>query len=298
MRFPDPTAPDLAAWLSGEFRALTATTSTDPTRPLSRAQVLVDDAAVLREAHRRLQGRDVTPQAGATYISGWFAGELGRIVGLGLASAGAGLVLDGGTMIFDVVEEGWPERVRPGRVRAIVAPDHPWAGSADVEVVPAEEVLPRTMAALVEVAAPLIEACRGLAKVSVSGLWDEVADGVVSELAYCDKLDVTPLAEEIVTAAVAVPGMPWKARPKLVWAESDVLGRVLIAQKGGCCLAFTCRREPAPESELTGPQLAYRQRFGLDPVGKRYCGTCRFRDLDDVVERRVAWAELNRRQAS
>ena len=295
MRFPEPTAPDLSTWCRAELAALTAPENPGedgPVRPLTRAQILADDAAVLRSAHRRLTDLDVTPQAAATYISGWFNGGVGRIVSLGLATAGAGLLLDPDALVFDVVEEKWPEQIHPGRVRAVVAPGHRWAGSPGVEVVGAEEVLPRTMAALIEVLTPMVAACRGLARVSRVGLWDQVADGVVCDLAHREGLQVTPLAEEVVEAAVALAGMPWKARPRLVWAHSEVLGRVLVAQKGGCCLAFTNKREPAPECELSPAMLAYRERFGVDRPGKRYCSTCPFRDTAEVVERRVAWAEI------
>lgn len=295
MHFPEPSAPDLAGWCRGELAVLTAPEhpgEDGPVQALTRAQILADDAAVLRDAHRRLTDLEVTPQAAATYISGWFNGGVGRLVSLGLATAGAGLLLDPDTLVFEVVEDKWPERIRPGRVRAVVAPGHRWAGSPDAEVVPAAEVLPRTMAALIDVVGPIVEACRGLARVSRVGLWDQVADGLVCDLAYREGLRVTPLAEEVVEAAVALAGMPWRARPRLVWAHSEILGRMLVAQKGGCCLAFTSKREPAPECELSPAMLAYRQRFGVDRPGKRYCATCPFRDTADVVERRVAWAEL------
>jgi hypothetical protein len=298
VRFPEPTAPDLARWCRDELAALTApeTPGEDgPVRPLSYAAVLADDAAVLRSAHRRLTGLDVTPQAAATYISGWFNGGVGRLVSLGLATAGAGLLLDPRELVFDVVEDRWPEQIHPGRVRAVVAPGHRWAGGPGVEVVDVDEVLPRTMTALVEVLTPLVEACRGLARVSRVGLWDQVADGLVCDLAQREGMHVTPLAEEVALAAVAIAGMPWKARPRLVWAHSEVLGRMLVAQKGGCCLAFTNKREPTPESELSPALLAYRQRFGIDRPGKRYCTTCPFRDTAEVVERRVAWAEIRHR---
>lgn len=295
MRFPEPTAPDLAGWCRGELAALTAPESPGehgPVQPLTRAEILADDAAVLRDAHRRLTGLGVTSQAAATYLSGWFNGGVGRLISLGLATAGAGLLIDPDALVFDVVEEKWPERIRLREARAVVAPGHRWAGSPGVEVVAADEVLPRTMAALVEVLTPVVEACRGLARVSRVGLWDQVADGVVCDLAYREGLRVTPLAEEVVEAAVALAGMPWKARPRLVRARSEVLGPMLIAQKGGCCLAFTNKREPAPEAELSPAMLAYRQRFGVDRPGKRYCATCPFRDTAEVVERRVAWAEI------
>ncbi len=295
MQFPEPTSPDLDTWRRVELAELTAPPepgADGPVRSFSLADLLTRDAAVLRDGHRRLLDKQVTPQAAATYLAGWFGGGVARLVGLGLASAGAGLLLDDADLVFDVVEDGWPEQIRPGSMRAFVAPDHSWAGSPGAEVVDAADVLPRTMAALVELVTPILDACRVLARVSRTGLWDEVADGVVGELASADGLKVTPAAEELVLAAVELPGMPWKARPRLVWAESAVLGRMLVAQKGGCCLAFTNKREPLAESELAPPQLAYRQRFGLDRAGKRYCSTCCFRDLDDVVERRVAWAEL------
>ena len=99
-----------------------------------------------------------------------------------------------------------------------------------------------------------------------------------------------PDVVESLAAAVRTRGAPWKSYPTLRIADS-VLGSVYVAQKGGCCLAYT--RPHEPESDAEEPDAAYRsylQRFPLE-TGRRYCTTCSLRDYADCEARQLFWLE-------
>ncbi|WP_019872780.1 hypothetical protein [Sporichthya polymorpha] len=261
------------------------------TRPVRVADLLADDAALLRGWAARMREAGTTDQAAATYVAGWFPGSAGRIVGVGLGAAGAGLLLSAGAVRWNVAaDEGWPLDGRIDDIPVLVPPGHPWAGQDGVETVAEDELFGRTVENLIAFAAPLIEACKTLGPVSRSSLWDEVADGVACAFNYQPRpLDAA--AMERLRRAVGRPGVPWKGRPRLANADSAVLGPVHVAQKGGCCLAFTCAQVDPDESTLTDRERAWRARFPLE-AKKRYCATCKFRDPADSVARQVYWLEL------
>lgn len=244
-------------WMDVELPTLISEVGEDapPFRPVRRADLLAEDAAVLRTSAARMVADRTSRQAAATYLAGWFPGGAGRVVGVALGVAGAGLVLTPEALTWHVVEEGWPAGGSVGDVSVLVPPGHPWSGQAGVETVPEPELLVRTVGALIEFAAPLVEACKSLANVSRSSLWDEVADGVACALSYQPR-PLDPAAMDLLSRAVELPGTPWKGRPRLSNVESAVLGPVHVAQKGGCCLAFTCGRlvPPRPNSAAaSGP---------------------------------------------
>lgn len=288
------------AWLDVDLPALIAENEDDeepapPTRALQRGDLLADDAAALKAAHVQLCADDTTPQAAATYLAGWFPGGVGRVLGTTLGTVRAGLIVTPENVTWNVVEEGWPASVAVGEVTVLVESGHPWSGQPGVETVGEAEMLVRTVGAAIEFSAPLVEACKGLAKVKRSSLWDELADGLACALGYKPR-PIDPAAIDLLLRAVSLPGTPWKAEPKLGHVESELLGPVHVTQKGGCCLAFTCAREEEDEAELDAEARAWKERF--PETGKHYCGTCKFRDPEDSYARQVFWLEQQHVSAS
>jgi hypothetical protein len=291
--------PDAATWLStvltAHYRDNAHGDGGSAHVPQTPAGLLANEAAALRGTHRKLVDEGATPQAAATYLVGWFAGAAAEVVGLMLARAGAGLLLDAADLTWRLNEpDGWPEQVEIASPRVLLTADHPWAGTPGAVVAgDREAVRNAAVAALVEFSQPIVDACRGLARVGRTGLWDEVADGL--GIIFRHAPDVTQEMLDELLAAVAAPGTPWRARPRLGWAHSEVLGRIHVAQKGGCCLYFTCKKqhaEPVDRSGWDAAELAYHERFAHRPGEKHYCSTCRFRDPADVVARRTYWREL------
>lgn len=276
VRAPEPAllAPDAATWLAThlaarwEARAVPGVAG----RIVNLRDVLTDDRAVLERTHRRLVADGVPAPAAATYLAGWFAGGVAGAVGFGLAAGGVGfLAAPPGAPALHLHPDGWPMRVDLAP-RAVVPAGHRWAGHAGIEVVDdLGSVVRRAVASLVRAVEPVIEACHGLARVGRTGLWNEVGDALGSTLAHQDVVAVTDVMVETLEAAVAAPGVPWRSRPTLWFVESAALGRVHVAQKGGCCLAYTC---PADDDSDEEPA---------------YCTTCSFRAPEDVASRQLVW---------
>lgn len=284
------------AWLDEELPKLLAEVDEEmPSRPVRAADLLAEGGAQLTAAAAQLRRQGTTPQAAATYVAGWFPGGAGRVVGVALATVGAGLLLTADELTWHVVEDGWPLSGTVGEIAVLVPPGHLWAGQPGVETVPEQEMLVRTVGALIEFAAPLVEACKSLGKVRRSSLWDEVADGLACAMNYKPRA-LDPAAIELLVRAVDLPGTPWKGRPRLGNVESALLGTVHVAQKGGCCLAFTCPHPEEHEAELSRRDQAWKDRFPVE--AKRYCTTCKFRDAEDSYARQVFWLELEHADAS
>jgi hypothetical protein len=109
-----------------------------------------------------------------------------------------------------------------------------------------------------------------------------------------------PVEQDVVdslAAAVRTRGAPWTNYPTLRIADA-VLGSVYVAQKGGCCLAYTRPPEPAPTpGQLGDPNRSYLERFPLEP-DRRYCTTCSLRDFADCEARQLFWLECLQRAAA
>jgi hypothetical protein len=266
---PHLTSPDPATWLATHLRARFAEHA-EPDGPepevVSYDEVLADDAAWLRAARDRLEGRGAPAPVAATYLAGWLAGSLAEVVGFGLAAGGCGFLLDPTQVRWHLHPDGWPLAVDTAP-RAVVPAGHAWTGLAGVEV---GDPVGASVDALVEACGPLVDACHGLAKVGRAGLWNEVGDALGMVLAH--QVAVPPSEEHLALLAAAVdrPGVPWKARPRLSFARSERLGRVHVVQKGGCCLYYT-----RPDSDPADP----------------YCSTCSLREPEVCDARQVAWLE-------
>ncbi len=234
------------AWLDDELPKLLAEVEEEmPSRPFRRADLLAEDGALLEASAAQLRKDGTTPQAAATYVAGWFAGGAGRVVGLALATVGAGLLLTPGELTWHVVEDGWPLSGTVGEVAVLVPPGHPWSGQPGVATVPEQEMLVRTVGALIAFAAPLVEACKGLGTVSRSSLWDEVADGIACAMSYKPRA-LDPVAIELLTRAVDLPGTPWKGKPRLGNVESPLLGTCTWPRRAAAAWPSPARTRTSP----------------------------------------------------
>lgn len=295
-------APDPQAWLDTHLRArfedweeqagLSAAGAVLPTSDL-----LADDAALVSVHHDRLVADGTPAAAAATYLADWYAGTVAGAVGYALATAGAGFLPGPGDdeagLRFHLHPDGWPFRVELP-ARAVVLADHAWATDDRSEAVPDLRVLlERTVGSLIEAVSPIVDACHRTARVGVVGLWNEVADALGKAVAFQHRVEPTPAMVAVLAAAVAVDGVPWKARPRLRFARSELLGAVHVAQKGGCCLAYTAPAEllSADDPELTPYHRAYLTRFPVEAGRPRYCSTCSFRDPADTEARQLFWHE-------
>lgn len=137
-----PPADDLPAWLSTHLAARFDDREEEvgdgaETTVASLAEVLADDGAFLRRIHRRMvEDPGTQAPAAATYLADWWAGTIAGAVGLGLATADVGLLVDGdpGAIRFHVHPDGRPFRLELP-ARGIVQAGHPWAGGSGVDVV-------------------------------------------------------------------------------------------------------------------------------------------------------------------
>jgi hypothetical protein len=255
--------------------------------------LLADDALAIRDVHAVLVADGVPPKAAATYLADWTGGMVADAVGFALATAGAGFLVDPAQLRLHQHPDGWFDRVELGTVTAVVGPDHPWAGQyAVVTGGSTDDVLARTVHALIAACEPLVDACRSLAPVGRVGLWNEIGDSLGAAIAHQDIITVTNDMVAILERAVRVPGSPWGAHPSLRFAHSELLGRVHVVQKGGCCLAYTRTDVEAPDlDDLDDDRRAYLERFPRSPDQQRYCTTCSFRDPGDCDARLVFWRE-------
>lgn len=294
-------APDPRAWLDTHLRARFDDWEEEaeldaPGQIKTAADLLADDAALIRTAHARLVADGTPAPAAATYLADWYAGAVAGAVGYALATTGAGFLLSQstGAVRFHLHPDGWPYRVELPP-HAVVLADHPWASRAATEIAASHsELLASTVHGLTTAVRPIIDACHRMARVGAAGLWNEVADSLGKAVAFQHVVPPTPAMLAILEAAVAVEGAPWKTRPRLGFAPSDTLGEVHVAQKGGCCLAYTAPAEDVPSADdptLTPYHRAYLTRFPVDPDQPRYCSTCSFRHPADATARQVFWHE-------
>ncbi len=256
-------------------------------RWMAIGDVVADGCGWLHELHARAMAEYAAPpDTAATYLAGWYAGALADVVGYGLATARAGIVLRPEDVRLHVHPGGWVDRIELDSPTAVVPDGHPWGGRADVVVVDIDEMLRRSVTSLNELVAPIVDGCHGLARVGRVGLWNEVADHL--GLAFDDAVPAVEPVRDLLLAAVAVPGVPWRAKPSIDIVADDVLGTVLLRRKGGCCLAYQCGHD-AGAGEIVDPDLrAFRERFPVTD-GPQYCTTCKFRDPDDARDRQLFW---------
>lgn len=262
-----------------------------PGRWMSVADVVADGCRWLRDLHPTVMSEFAAPpDTAATYLAGWYAGALADVVGYGLATAGAGMVLRPEAVRLHVHPDGWVDRIELASPRAVVPGGHPWSGRPDVDLGDADEMLRRCVATLIEIVTPIVDGCHGLARVGRVGLWNEVADHL--GLAFDEAVPAVESVRELLLASVAVADVPWRARPSIDIVDDEVLGPTLIRRKGGCCLAYQCDHDAGADEIADPDRLAFRERFGADTDSPRYCTTCKFRDPDDSRDRQLFWRRL------
>lgn len=297
-------ADDPDAWLATHLAArfhdweAEAPPATEPAI-VSVHDVLADDAAFLHDAHDRLVAGGTPPQAAATYLAGYHGGMVAGAVGYGLAAAGAGFLIDDPVAVrCHVHPAGWIARVElPARV--VVDRNHPWSRLDGVDIVESPtQVVARSVASLVDLTTPIVDACHRLTRVGRAGLWNEVGDALATAVAFQDRVAVTPAMLSVLHAAVRTEGVPWRARPTLELVDLGDGNMLHVIQKGGCCLAYTEDHiVPDPDDpDLDEMRREYLRRFPLQPDKPQYCTTCSFRTFDDTLARQRFRAELLRRR--
>jgi hypothetical protein len=302
------TAPSPSAWLETHLAAhfderggpLAAGEEWSSPRWCRLDQLLADDGAILRDIHERLMAEERLPARGAaTYLAGWVGGSLADAIGYALATAGAGFLATARSVRWHRHPAGWMDRVDLGDSRAVVPVGHEWCGHPGVDTVKDPQLVRElTVLALVAVVTPVVDFCHSLTRVGRAGLWNEVGDSLGTAVTFSPSAPVAQDVVETLDAAVHVRGAPWKSYPTLRIADS-VLGSVYIAQKGGCCLAYTRPTDPSPDLDHLDPAYnAYLERFPLETDRRRYCTTCALRDFDDCEARQLFWLECIERAAS
>lgn len=290
-------------WLEQHLEAHLAVHETSPVDPAERTwvegrDVLGDDAAFLRAAHRRILGEGGgTPQMAAKWLVGWTAGTVADAVGFVLAAGGAGVLADTAPLRWRLHPDGWVDRVSLHGCTVLVPPGHPWAGQAGVEVVDDEaEVVTRTVDSLVRAVRPVVDAIRGFARAGARSLWAEVADGIGMSTTYQPHLPVRDDVVQRLRAAVTAPGAPWRVSPTVRTATAP-WGPVYLGQKGGCCLAYQLP-EPEPtavdDAALSDDLREYYALFPRETGDKRVCTTCSLRDPQGCADRQLWWLQQRR----
>lgn len=296
------TAPTPARWLRTHLTAhvgdhdVPDEERSGAPRWVGLADLLADDSAMLREAHRGLQVDDgAAPTAAAKWLVSWFAGSFADAAGFTLATASAGLCAHPEQVRWRLHPDGWPDRVEVGHPRVVVRTGHPWSGQPRVDSVADDEaVAAAAVAATTRVAGPLVEAGRALARVGRNAMWAEVADDFGLSMLYQSEVPVTPVVPERLLAAVRTPAAPWRSRPELRVGAAHG-GPVYLGRRGGCCLACLSTPSPEPDPETLDDRARERlARFPRRPGEPRYCSTCSLRDLADCEERQLFWFEQER----
>lgn len=258
------------------------------------ASVVDRDGALLHDLHRELLAAEGgTAQMAAKWIMDWYAGTPAGAVGFVLATADAGVLLDPDAVRLRLDAHGWVDRVDVTACPVVVTDGHPWAGLAGVQVAANhEEVVARTVTALVGCLAPVVETVRGLAQVGTRALWTEVADALGLCLTYQPQVPVSQAPVDRLAEALSIDGVPWRSGPALRVGQAP-WGQAYLGQKGGCCLAYQRpAQDPVPPEEQDPDQRAFEQAF---PPGEeaqdRFCGTCSLRDRPGCEARQLWWLQ-------
>ncbi|MCD7060669.1 hypothetical protein [Pelagibacterium xiamenense] len=289
-------APTPQAWAQTHFAGLfpyhfTAPPGTRHTR-VTLPDLLAEDAAILRSFHARLVENRAPAPAAATYMAAWFPGRATGALAYSLIAADAGFLITPEAAQWYLHPGGWPDRFElVGPIKAIVAPDHPWAGQKAVEIVPSRrERHARVMAAAIATMTPLVEALATLSRAKPKSLWPEIADGIASALTYQEHIAITEDRLDTLRALCALPGMPWKRQPHIEKLQTR-FGAACATHKSGCCLAYTEPYTEIADVDLLPSQIDYRNAFPEPACAPRYCDTCRFRDRADSLARQLWWRE-------
>lgn len=299
---PVLTAPTPRRFLDEHLERHHARHEAGPVDPTTRTWLVVDDlladeAAFLRAAHRRILDADGgTPQMAAKWLVGWVAGTVADAVGFVLATGGAGVLADTAPLRWRLHPDGWVDRVALDGCTVLVTSEHPWAGQPGVQPAADEtELTTRTVDALVAAVRPLVDAVRRVARVGARSLWAEVADGFGMAPTFQPGLPVRQDVVDRLRTALLAPGAPWRVSPTVRTATAPWGEKVYLGQKGGCCLAY--QRPEAPpvaEADMTDELRDYYRRFPPETGAARVCSTCSLRDPAACEARQLYWFEQHR----
>lgn len=284
---PPSLAVEPTAWIDAMFAALHREQSTFVDGDaawwvLSFADVWDASSTRLSEHFAGQIRRGRPAQTAATYLAGWYAGALGRVVGTALVAGAVGVVPRADTIRWFVHPDGWVAGAEAS-LDLTVAVGHPWAGLPDISVVADERAVAHVAGdGLIALCRPIIDACRRLTRVGDSGLWNEVCDSIGMSLVYQRSIAPTELRVAALLAVIDRVDAPWRRRTRLWFVDDPYLGCVHVGQKGGCCLAYL-------------EDLASAAAEGSDRPERDYCTTCSMRDADECARSQVAWhLERNR----
>lgn len=250
--------------------------------PLSTAEV----CATVPEVLKRLQAEGFPQAAAGTYLAGWLPASPSYLVGALYAETGAGLSVTAKDLRWWLHDEGWTTGLAVASPATIlVGPDHPWSGQPEVRTLRNDAAVRQaTVTALIDSVGTLVEAIQVASRAGVVGLWHEVSDALANSLG--ERTDaVRPEEVERLRALVSVPQRPWKRLPRIELVES-AHGPVSVCHRGGCCQSFTLTGA-ADDYEPDELERAFELAFPRAADEPDYCGNCKFRSFDDVVNRRL-----------
>lgn len=236
-----------------------------------------------------------TPRAyAATQLAASFGGTIGMELGYAHVGAGAGFLPDPTTTTW-VLGESWAEGiVFAPDTRAVVLPEHPWAGRSDVEVVDEEVLARRTVTAIAVLAAPIIDHLASRTRTGRAGLWHEVGDAIPSVLEW-QSFPVGRAVIDEMTAMVGRSGVPWKRGPVIELVEEDGAS-TCVKHRAGCCMKYLARRDRTAPRDAD--KAAFWEAFPVDDLERTYCNDCKFFTDDERRERQLCWWRRERSSAA
>jgi hypothetical protein len=158
-----------------------------------------------------------------------------------------------------------------------------------------DDVARIAMLHLVDTVAPVVEACRRLARVGAAGLWNEIGDACTMAVHRREGLGIDDAMLDVLHRTTRTPDAPWRAHARL-WLVETPSGTACVGQKGGCCRAYLA---PDEEEDDDDPDVAaFWQRFPRPPGAPLYCGTCSLRDPAEAEARQLFWFERRPHRSS
>lgn len=290
---PDPAPPlvadDPAAWL--ERHRSTYFRDVPPSvREVALGDLLDGGGGLLRARFEGELREGWAPQPGVTGVVGAFAGAVAGFVGYAAIASGAHWLVGPGGVRWVLDDDGWPAAVTLLDHRVLVAPGHPWAGLAGVEVEADPDARARRcIDGLVAALTPIVEQARACTKVGRAGLWNSVVDSIGHAAMYQSTFPADHAQVDVVRRLLAVPGAPWRARPDVRGVDTE-LGTVCVAQRGGCCLVYT-QTWPDEHDDHEHDELHARfyEAFTDPPDAPGYCNDCSLRPEEDCFARLLWW---------
>lgn len=183
-------------------------------------------------------------------MTAWIGGTLAAALARSVVVGGVAPLIGGDTQ-WSRHPGGWFDGVYLG------AGPHPSATSTTVDA---------SLESMVRALMPVVSVLHELASIGEVGLWNEVADGLVTWAVDDAWLRPTQEVVDGLDALVRWDGAPWRASPRVELLDG-LRGALVVVQKGGCCLVHTLV-----------PSSADGERA--------WCSNCSLRSWEDCVTRR------------